>query len=98
LLAPSSSLITRAELQAPNLVTTNPRPRAAGAQPNRVFTAPPFFVFHYGACFEETAPDGTRQLVGRAPGRRRGLLAFCWDANRGWKEIVVQLWDGLTAV
>ena len=45
-------------------------PRAAPrpAQPHRVFSAPPFFVFHYGACFEEPAPGGGRQLV-RAPRR-----------------------------
>jgi hypothetical protein len=32
-----------------------------------VFDAPPFFVFHYGQCYEATAADGSRQLVRGAP-------------------------------
>ena len=31
-------------------------------QKPRVFTAPPFFVFHYGNMYEEAGPDGRRTL------------------------------------
>ncbi|KIY98414.1 Carotenoid cleavage dioxygenase 8 [Monoraphidium neglectum] len=37
--------------------------RLDGSEPQRVFDAPPFFVFHYGQCYEATAADGSRQLV-----------------------------------
>jgi hypothetical protein len=47
-------------------VPPRPPPRRRAPQPNRVFQAPPFFVFHYGNCYETTGPGGGRQLV-RAP-------------------------------
>ncbi|KAI8476369.1 MAG: carotenoid oxygenase [Monoraphidium minutum] len=37
--------------------------RLDGSEPDRVFSAPPFFVFHYGQCYEAKGPDGGRQLV-----------------------------------
>lgn len=37
--------------------------RLDGSEPDRVFAAPPFFAFHYGACYEREAADGSRELV-----------------------------------